>query len=197
MNQNKNKVLFDNNPCNVSLKKRVVAYIIDWLLGALLMMLPMWIVWLNNQGNAKLLNVVNVYTIAVEMSYMDAYVAGTLGLACAIFYYVIIPWRFFKGQTIGKKIMGFRMVKMNDTDVDLKTLILRQVVGIILLESVLYNASLLWESLISLIINYNISVFCMFAGFLISICSCMIALFYQSHRMIHDYIANTKVVLKH
>ena len=191
----KNKEIFDKNPSNVNISRRIFAYIIDWLLGALIMMLPMWIIWLNGNGDPELLNAVSIWTIAVEMSYQDAYIAGFLALMFALFYYVFIPWKVYKGQTIGKRMMGFKIVRTDDSEVELKELILRQVVGIIVIESVLYNVSLLWEGLISLMIGYNISIICMFIGFLITAGSCLIALSNQSRRMLHDYIAKTKVIL--
>ena len=68
-------------------------------------------------------------------------------------------------------------------------------IGIIILEGSFYNVSSLWHSLLSLITNLNFTGILMLMGLSISVLSAAICMFSKSHRMIHDRISYTKVIL--
>ena len=52
-----------------------------------------------------------------------AFLAGALCILFALFYYVYVPWRIWPGQTLGKRVAGYRMEKTDGTAVDLITLL--------------------------------------------------------------------------
>lgn len=184
----------DRSECNVTSTKRFVAYVMDWFLGSLCTMLPMCLLWLMQTQDMDTMSSVNLYVIAGKLGYSQAYLAGALSIAFALFYYVVVPWKIYPGQTCGKRAMGFKVVKLDGSDVDLKTLIIRQIVGIIIIEGALYNISGIVHSLISLIVNLNLVQWLLYIGLVVSAISSFLALKMSSQRMIHDYLAKTKVI---
>lgn len=184
----------DHSICDVTSSKRFVAYVIDWFLGSLFTMLPMCILWMMWTKDMETMSRANVFLIAGNVGYMQAYIAGGVSVLFALFYYVIVPWRIYPGQTVGKRAMGFKIVKLDESDVDLKTLILRQIIGIIIIEGGLYNVSGILHSMISLALNLNLVQWLLYIGLGISILSAFLALKMSSQRMFHDYLAKTKVI---
>ncbi|MEG0328988.1 MAG: RDD family protein [Longicatena sp.] len=186
--------LFDNSECDVNNGKRFFAYVIDWFLGSLFTMLPMCIMWLLLTKDMDKMAGVNVMYIAGQVSTSKAYLAGLLSTVFALFYYVVIPWKIHRGQTIGKRMMGFKIVQKNNEEVTLSTLIIRQVIGIIIIEGALYNVSGILHSMLSLATNINFISILMYVGLAISVCSGFLVLKINSRRMFHDYLAKTKVI---
>lgn len=186
---------FDHRTCDVTNGKRFFAYVIDWFLGSLFTMLPMCLMWLMLTNDMDRMAGVNVMYIAGQVSYSSAYLAGLISTLFALFYYVYVPWKIYPGQTVGKRSMGFKIVKTNDDEVTLKTLLLRQVIGIILIEGSLYTVSGILHSILSLATNINFITILMYVGLVISIMSGFVILKIESRRMLHDYIADTKVIL--
>ena len=84
---------------------------------------------------------------------------------------------------------------MDEKDVSLKTLLVRQVIGIMILEGVFYNVSDIWHTLVSMMSGLNFTGILMYQGLIVGIFSAALAMVYKSHRLLHDYLAKTKVVL--
>lgn len=185
---------FDHSECNVTSGKRFFAYVIDWFVGSLCTMLPMCMLWMTLTKDLETMSSVNVFILASKCGYSQAYLGGLLSVVFALFYYVIVPWKIYPGQTVGKRTMGFKVVKLDGSDVDLKTLIVREVLGIMVIEGALYNVSGILHSLISLMIGLYLVQWLLYIGMAISVISAFLALKLPSQRMIHDYLAKTKVV---
>lgn len=119
----------------------------------------------------------------------------TLSLA----YFVIVPIFIFKGdrtgQTLGKKIMGLRTIRVNGTDVTVMTLIIRSLFK--LLGEGMIMISTLYVLEIAGLLGMPIS----FIGYLgtayimVTLVSCTIMIIRPNRQMFHDYIANTVVIL--
>ena len=73
-------------------------------------------------------------------------------------------------------------------------LLLRQVVGIIIVEGSLVSASAIWHQLGTMLTGVDLVTVLMYAGMGISIVSAVLVLV-GKHRAIHDFIGGTKVVL--
>lgn len=187
--------MFDHSECAVTNSKRFMAYLLDWFLGSLCTLFPMCMLWMFWTQNVDTMKDANVLYIAGQIGDGQAYLAGFLSLLFAVFYYVIVPWKIYPGQTVGKRAMGFKIVKTNEEEVDLKTLFLRQILGIILIESCLYSASGILFSLLSLATNINILTIMKFVGIGIGLFSGFLVMKMESRRMLHDYIANTKLIV--
>lgn len=188
--------MFDHRECSVTNGKRLFAYIIDWFLGSLFTMLPMCVLWLYWTQDQDAMARANVLFISGSVGDMQAYLAGTLSLLFALWYYVFLPWKVMPGQTPGKRAMGFEIVKLDGSKLDLKTLLIREVVGIMILEGAIYNASGIWHSMLSLALNVNVVSILMYIGLAVSIVSGFLVIKIESRRMLHDYLANTMVCEK-
>ena len=111
-----------------------------------------------------------------------------------MFYYIYIPFFVYKGQTVGKRICKVKIIQNNNQEVSLKSLVLRQGLGMIVIEGIFVSASALWHQLVSLCIHVNIVSMMMYVGFVVGGISTLMIIFTKEHRAIHDYIGNTKVV---
>ncbi|MDM8293069.1 MULTISPECIES: RDD family protein [Faecalicoccus] len=189
------KTLFDDSPSNVDTGKRFFAYLIDWFLGALFMMFPICLLWLFQTHDMEGMSRVSLWLIQDRLSTSQAYLAGCIGILFSLFYYVVIPWKIFPGQTLGKRAVGIKIVSLDEKDVSLKTLLVRQVIGIMILEGVFYNVSDIWHTLVSMMSGLNFTGILMYQGLIVGIFSAALAMVYKSHRLLHDYLAKTKVVL--
>lgn len=189
------KTLFDDNPSEVDVGKRFTAYLIDWFLGALFMMLPICLLWLFQTQDMEAMSNIDLWLVRSEISQPMAYVAGLLGIVFALFYYVYVPWKIYPGQTVGKRALGFEIVKKDGSDINIKTLLIRQIIGIIILEGTFYNVSGIWHTLVTMATGLNFTGILMYQGLIVSIFSAALCMLFKSHRLLHDYIAKTKVVL--
>ena len=187
----------DHQLCDVSNAKRFFAYVIDWFAGSLCTMLPMCLLWMFWTQDMDRMANANVLLIAGQVSDAQAYLAGALSILFALFYYVYIPWRVTPGQTPGKRAMGFAIVKEDGSAVTLRALLIRQIIGIMVVEGALYNVSGIWHSMLSLALDVNLVTILMYVGLAISVLSGFLVLRVQSRRMLHDYLARTKVTAIH
>ena len=172
---------------NEPLTRRVLSYFIDWYLGALCAAFPIAVVSQKLYGTMLKQNL-----LKIQQPY--GFIAGIIGVIFALFYYIYIPFFVYKGQTVGKRICKVKIIQNNNQEVSLKSLVLRQGLGMIVIEGVFVSASALWHQLVSLCIHVNIVSMMMYVGFVVGGISTLMIIFTKEHRAIHDYIGNTKVV---
>ena len=104
-----------------------------------------------------------------------------------------VPWRIWPGQTLGKRVAGYRMEKTNGTAVDLITLLKRQVIGGFLLEGAAFVASNYIRQLVTLSLSYYVDYYWQIAGMILTALSLILVMKTDSHRALHDYLAKTRV----
>lgn len=178
------KIRYEDAPVT----KRFISYLIDWYVGALCTAIPISII------SQKLTNTMLNQNI-VEFQQPYGIIAGVLAVLFAIFYFVIVPTYIYPGQTVGKRICKIMIVKNDNEQVTIKNMLLRQLLGIIVIEGVLVSASAIWHEIITIITQTNFVTPLMYAGFIISAISILLYLFKGEHRALHDYLGNTKVVM--
>lgn len=171
----------------VSLSKRFLGYLIDWYVGGLCTAIPISVM------SQKLTNTMLNQNI-VEFEEPYGIIAGVLAIVFAIFYFVIVPTFIYKGQTLGKKLCKIKIVKKSNEEITLKNMLLRQVVGIIIIEGSLVTASAIWHSIVTIITQVNFISPLMYLGFVMTAISILLMLFKGENRAIHDYLGGTKVV---
>lgn len=190
MNKINAKINLHGNPEDVNVTRRFMAYLADWLLGMFFVAFPVVILY------STAMNTTTVTDDLIKMVYPYNYIGGALALLFSLIYFVIIPWKLWKGQTPGKRMFNIKIVKNNDDDVDLKTLLLRQIVGMVLLESVLFTTSNYILKLLTLVSGeIKFMQYPYYVGLIITLISFLLVGFSRSRRAIHDYLGNTKVIM--
>ena len=156
--------------------KRLIAYFIDWYIISVMTILPI--------------------TSIVNLPLIPAISAFLIGLLLSLLYLVYFPYKY-NGQTIGKKIFGLKIVKNNEINIDLKTLLIRNGVGLILIEGTFYSCSIYFWELINIIFEASIASFALSILGIVSFISMFMSLLNSNHRMLHDYLSKTSVVTVH
>lgn len=183
-----NESLENNNKFKVSQSKRLFAYLIDHTILVLLYSIP--IKYIYSVITKKIEN-----KITLDMFELP-YALMVFGICLLIsFYYLIyLPVYKHSGKTIGKRILGIKVVKEDDSNLDLRTMLIREGIGVILLEGATYPISGYIYSLLGILINKNIEKNLIYAFGVITIISIVYALFNKDHAMFHDRLAKTKVI---
>ena len=177
----------DHTPCDVDTPKRFGAYILDWVVGGIFTGLPAVLLYSGLTKKQDMFG--GLYVFARSW----AFLAGALCILFALFYYVYVPWRIWPGQTLGKRVAGYRMEKTNGTAVDLITLLKRQVIGGFLLEGAAFVASNYIRQLVTLSLSYYVDYYWQIAGMILTALSLILVMKTDSHRALHDYLAKTRV----
>ncbi|MEG0452080.1 MAG: RDD family protein [Coprobacillus sp.] len=175
---------------DVGILRRFLAYLFDWYIGGVFISIPIQIIYQMVVKNEIIL--ANSILVLPKSS---AYLAAALSLILAFLYYVIVPFYFWKGQTLGKKIAKIKIVNNDYSDVSFKTLCIRQIVMICLVEARLIMPSTIIHEVISLMCGYNLVLIFSSLGYTVSLISAIIALNLQSRRAIHDLVSGTKVMM--
>lgn len=168
--------------------KRIIAYGIDWYLGSVLSSLPLILLYMSLHKDA-------VY-IPQQLSIFKGYyqvIAGVLSLSVAFVYYVVLPI-IWKGQTVGKKLLGLKIVNDNYQEVNVKQLIIRQVIMIFLVEGSIYTCSNMLHQLVNVLTGYNIASIWNKVGLVITILSGILVIVLKSKKSLHDIVSHTLVV---
>lgn len=171
-----------------SLPKRFLSYIIDWYIGALAAAFPISIIAEKIYGTM----------LRQDIIYFEepfGLIGGILAIFFASLYYVYIPsTKSYKGQTLGKRICKIKIVKEDNSDVDLKTMLIRQLLGIIVIEGSMYTVSSIWHQLVLITTGIEIITPLKYIGIALVGISSLLILFHSDHKAIHDYLAKTKVI---
>lgn len=168
--------------------RRFFAYLIDWYVGALCTAIPISLVAYQTTGDMT-----NQFLTDFPIPF--GYVAGVFALLFAFAYYIAIPLFVWPGQTPGKRLCGIMIVRTDGSPVDLAHLALRQIVGVTIIEGVIANASAIWHQMLSIATGVNFVHPLMYAGFAVTLVSCIMILVRKDHRCLHDFIGDTKVAL--
>jgi uncharacterized RDD family membrane protein YckC len=185
----KKKNIFNTSNKNekAPIARRFVSYIIDWYVGGLCTAFPISIVSQKLMGTMKNQNLLlfdDLYALSV----------GACALVFAIFYFVIVPTYIWKGQTVGKRICKLKVVVTNEKEVTLKNMLIRQVIGMFVLEGAMLSASAIWHQMLSIVTNYNFITLFMYVGFGVTAISVLLLLFTNDGKALHDYLGSTKVI---
>lgn len=178
-----------NEPVNkTGYIKRIVAYGIDWYLGSVLSSLPIILLYMSLHKNATYIpQQLSIFKGSYQV------LAGVLSLAVALFYYLGLPI-LWNGQTLGKKILGLKIVNDDYQDVNTKQLIIRQFVMIFLVEGSIYTCSNMLHQLVNVLTGYNLAVIWNRLGLVLSVLSGLLVIILKSKKSLHDIVSHTLVV---
>lgn len=174
---------------SVKLWRRFAAYLIDWLLGTFFAAFP--VVMLN--GIALNMSDMTDDLLVIPSPYN--YIGGVLALVFSFIYFVMIPLKIWKGETVGKHMLNLKIVKINGKEVDLKALILRQMVGMVLVEGVMFTSSNYLREMLALATGeIKVMQYLYYWGVGVTIISILLVIFTYKNQAIHDRIGKTKVI---
>lgn len=168
------------------LGRRFAAYLVDWYLGALATALPVSVVSMKLFGTVQNQNI---------MTFQPPFglIAGALGLFAALIYYVAVPVLLWRGQTPGKRWLKIKIVSGDGQEAGIGQLIIRQLLGIIVVEGSLVSASTIWHQMVSIATGIEVVRPLMYAGMAVSLVSAVLVLMGR-RRAIHDMLGGTMVV---
>jgi uncharacterized RDD family membrane protein YckC len=170
--------------------RRFIAYLIDWYLSALIFSMAISLFASIHNG------VLTVEGTISNLPFFLACLALVVGTILVIGYFVL-PQKLsnkFQGQTIGKHLLKIKVVGKDGQAVSSGTLIIRTLLGILIIEQTFYNPSYALRSVLGMILSIDIITYAYYFFLCISFISILYMLFNKEHKMIHDFISNTKVV---
>lgn len=167
--------------------RRLVAYGIDWYIVTILM---------------------NVLVLAVAYAQTGALWAGPLPLAffdpgvqpavlaalalIEVAYYCLVPLRVFPGQTLGKRLLGLKMVGRDGGRPGLARLLVRDLLGIVLLEGCFSPLSNYVRNYLMLFLPEDVIRYTVWFSWAVGVLSILMLVF-SKRRMLHDLVAGTAV----
>lgn len=172
----------------VSKVKRAIAFFIDWYISTLLAGIPLLYMYSVQSGITE-----SPTSLTQFKGYLGV-IAGFIGIVIITIYYVVVPLKFNKGQTLAKSILGIKIVQNDGSEVTVKNLIKREILGVMLIEAGLVSSSKYLRE-IFLIAEMN-SVYRILAilAMVIPFISIMVMMFNKESKMIHDIVGGTKVI---
>lgn len=192
----------DKKKSNVDSVKRLFAYVLDWIIGGVCTSILGIVIFtlVSKIENIEGQSFADLYMFpALGLSDCYAYITGLVCVCAATFYYIYIPYKC-DGQTIGKKIMGLRIVTIENTSLTLTQYFKRQFLGLFIIEgsAVLcgaYIQQVLVISTLNLFKDYfSLPNLLSSVAIVITMISAVLAFNTPSQRSVHDYLAKTKVV---
>ncbi len=168
--------------------KRFIAYAIDWYVGGLLTSIPLILLYMSLHEDASYIpQVITIFEQPYQL------IAGGLSFSVSLLYYIGIPL-YTKGQTLGKKILGLKIVGDHYDDVTMKQILLRQGVMILLVEGSIYTASNMLHQMINVMTGFNFASLYAYIGIVISLISVICVFVFNSKKSLHDIVVKTLVV---
>lgn len=193
MTKNNNMALKDKLMAYAKIKKvskikRAIAFFADWYISTLLAGIPLLYMYSVQSGITE-----SPTSLTQFKGYLGV-IAGFIGIVIITLYYVVVPLKFNKGQTLAKRVLGIKIVKNDGSEVTAKSLIKREILGVMLIEAGLISSSKYLRE-IFLIAGMN-SVYRILAiqAMIIPFISIMVMMFNKESKMIHDIVGGTKVI---
>ena len=168
--------------------KRFIAALVDWYLASVIAGIPVLLIYSIESGDPN---------IAKSLSYMSlkwGLISGLLAVLLGIAYYVLVPIYWKNGQTLGKRLVGIKVTNIDGSNVNIKNLCSREILGAIIIEGGIICSSEYIRQMLALLSNINVySVLSLIATIVTGV-SIILLFRSKDNRMIHDYIAKTKVI---
>lgn len=174
-------------------KKRIFAVVIDWLLGGTLSGLPAVITFAQLTGSSK--PVKDLY-IFEALGYGKVWTIG-VAISCLLIgfiYYVIIPWKVWPGQTLGKKLTNLKIVKLDESIPSFLDYFVRNFMFLFFVEGVATPLSMYIKVLLTTMTRVYMDNYLSWIWNIITMLSFIMLIYSKRHLAIHDLDTKTKVI---
>ncbi|MGB4661030.1 MAG: RDD family protein [Mobilitalea sp.] len=175
-----------------SIIKRFIAFFIDWYLSSLLAGIPVVIMQSIQAKDLIILNRLDDLTLT------NAWIGGLLALTVYTLYYCFLPCKEGSnrklGQTFGRQLMKIQLVKTDGSALTFTNLLIRDILGVLLLEGYLTSANIYIMSLIQMTTNSYVVPY--FQAFYYATVTISLVLYFirKKKQMLHDIISRTRMV---
>lgn len=168
--------------------KRGVAFFADWYISTLLAGIPLLYIYSVETGSTE------IPSSLAKFSTKSGIIAGIIGIIIISLYYIVVPLKFNKGQTLAKSILGIKIVQKDGNNVTAKNLIKREILGVMLIEAGLVSSSKYLREILLVLGMSSVYRILATVAVIIPFISIVIMMFNSENRMIHDFVGETKVV---
>lgn len=173
----------------VNIFRRAIAGLFDIYISSVLANIPILIIYSIETGETQMTRDLS------SLSTLSGILASVLGILIVSVYYIVIPLYKFDGQTLMKRLLGFKIVKTDGTKLDLKTMLKREILGSMIVEGgFVSSANYLRQLILILTGSQLLYTGLLYTSFATTILSILFILFSKKQRALHDYIGNTKVL---
>ena len=170
--------------------KRFLAMVIDWYLTNMLAVIPITFYFRNG-------DYLQPYMFDfIHYDFQTALLLILYGIAIGLIYYIIIPVFLWKGQTLGKKICKIQIVDINENNITLKTMLLRELVGATLLEGGIVITATYLRKLLPVLGFTSFVEPLKYLAYGLTLLSILYAYFQPNSQSFHDKIAQTIIIKK-
>ena len=183
------KVMQGSQYAYASSLRRIIAYAIDWYIVSMLSILPINLIY------SLVYHEINIQNTITGLPPVYALIACTAGLLLAGLYLIYLPYKT-NGQTLGKKLTRLRIVRNDEKQMDLLTLVKRNGICLMMVEGAFYTCTIyFWETL-DLLTSFSLASSILTIFTVISGASMVLCLIHRKHTMLHDVISHTTVILQ-
>ena len=168
--------------------RRLVALIIDWYLTSVFSAIP--ITFFLRESDALKTSMFDFSTYDYPMSLFLVF----YGIVIFIIYYIIIPVYIFKGQTLGKKICGIQVIKEDFSNITLKTMLIREILGQTIIEGGIVISSSSLRQLFSIFGYAYLLKYFQYLAYALTVISIIFAFFQPYMQCFHDKMAKTVII---
>lgn len=173
----------------VNIFRRGIAAIFDIYISSVLANIPILIIYSIETGETQMTKELS------SLSTTSGILASVLGILMVLLYYIVLPLYKFDGQTLMKKLLGFKIVKTDGTKLDLKTMLKREILGSMIVEGGFVSSGNYLRQLILILTGSQLLYTgLLYTSFATTILSIIFMLFSKEAKALHDYIGNTKVL---
>ncbi|MDR2976358.1 MAG: RDD family protein [Streptococcaceae bacterium] len=168
-------------------------WLIDWMIGGILISLPAILSFSIVDGKGRVFS--NLYVFeAIGKSPLFTMIIGFLCLLSGFFYYVIVPWKIFPGQTLAKRWLHLEIVRLDGKALQFKDCVFRQFIFLFLIEGIATPAGNYILPMLTTMTRYYIDSYVMIVWTVVTMATIMFLLLNKKHRALHDFAAKTTVI---
>lgn len=170
----------------ITVWQRLLAYVIDAYIIKLLCNIPIM------YYKSIKLQIMDIDMNFVGLNLKESMTILCIAIALTLIYLVILPKK--SGQTLGKKLMRFKIISLMSDTLTYPQLLLRNGLGMLVVEGVLFTTSFIFQDFL---IQFHIFNFHLYYVFLIiTILSVIYSCFSIKQMMFHDVLGKTRVIKK-